>query len=139
MSTREIQPDPFDEVLARHMGPASVEAPPPALRQAVLVRVALLPDPALLRRRDRLRWANGLALLFLALALAWVMRNVDSSLSAWWAGLARDSLQLGAGDWRQGLELLLGSGWWAAARNPLVLGILSLLLLPLFYYLLEER
>jgi len=139
MSTRDNLPDPFDEVLARHLGPASVETPPPALRQAVLDRVALLPDPALLRRRNLLRWANGLALLFLALALGWTIRGMDSSLASWWAGLARDSTQLGAGDWRQGVELLLGAGWWEAARNPLVLGILSLLLFPLFYFLLEER
>lgn len=138
MSTREILPDPFDEVLAHHMGPASVVAPPPALRQAVLARVALQPDPALLRRRNLLRWANGLALLFLALALGWAMRGLDSSLAAWWGGLVREAAQLGAQDWRQGVELLLGSDWWGAARNPLVLGVLSLLLFPLFYFLLEE-
>jgi hypothetical protein len=139
MTTPSAMPDPFEELLGRELGPASAETPPSALREAILSKVALLPDPALLRRRNRLRIANGVALLFLALALAWAARGADSALAGWLGNWSRDSIQLGAPDWRQGLELLLGSDWWEAARSPLALAVVSLLLFPLFYFLLEER
>ncbi|MFA7330556.1 MAG: hypothetical protein WC326_05710 [Candidatus Delongbacteria bacterium] len=138
-SFRADPPDPFEELLRRQLGPRSLEAPPLALRAQILQQVAGLPASA---QRFRLRWvhvANALALSFLGLLACWLLLELKGA-NLWLVRLGRELPDLGPGpEWRSSLDLLFSGGLLELARNPLLLAVLPVLLLPLFYYMQDER
>jgi hypothetical protein len=133
-------PDPFEELLRRRLGPATLEMPPAELRARVLQQVAALPTEP---ERFRLRLvylANALALSFLAVLSFWLVTGPLRGVEGWAARLGRELPSLAPPrEWQASLDLLFGGGLLELARNPLILTVLPLLLLPVFYYLQDEN
>jgi len=134
-------PDPFENVLRRRLGPAGRLTPPPALRAAVLARVAALPPP---EPRFRLRpavLATASALGFLGLVGGWLLTRAPGGKETALARLA-DALASSAAnrpEWRDSLAQLLGrADWLELLRSPLALAVLPILLLPLLYFFQDE-
>lgn len=117
----------FERMLRGRLGPSSVQAPPPALRQAILSRVAGLPapEPHVLRRPGT--WITALALAFLGLVGWWLMGLVPG-VSA--------GQELVAGLRGLGLQ---AESWTTLLRSPLALSLLPLACLPFLFHHMDEQ
>ena len=132
-STDPSPRDPFEQLLRRQLGPASLQAPPPHVRALLLARVAAEPPLPERFRLSRALLLRAAALGLLGLAAGWLLVGACRLLGR--LSLAR---QLPA-DLRGSLAHVLGhGGWLELLRSPLALALLPMLLLPFLYFLQDE-
>jgi hypothetical protein len=120
--------DPLvEQMLRSHLGPDSAQTPPPALRQAILERVAALPEPEAPLLGRPLVWLTALALAFLGVVAWWLVH-------LWPGAFLHQELISGLRGWGMQAE-----SWASLLRSPLALSLLPLAFLPFFFHHLDEQ